>query len=1238
LNSPIEVLDIKVVELESVGLRTRNTFRFYITNPTNDNYEFIWETMGEASPAWRCVQSAGMMFSGKRVEAVFEYLPEEIHVAESFYKFCIPSMGLEQVFLFTGKVAEPKVLFSTSKLDFHSVMLGGEGSSETIYLENHEHLPFQFAIDKYSLMQLDGPHGPVLDIVPQQGTVPPHGKIAINLFFHPQEEVVYNFNIVCNVKRKPNKLSLNVKGEGYSCHPFIQLEQAEDLANSGADVNSSMSSVSRYLTLRPAPAVNYADFGAVQVLDTIAKTLTVTNNGKFNFDYIWDIENISSMLTLSGGKLGGTLLKAEELRYKITFAPTHEGNIEGSMLSFTVAGKYVYNIVPRGSGVKPALRFSFMHHNFGHCFVTSPGGSTVIEETVLHIVNHDPKSNIAIECTFQKTRALWAECPPTVIAPGATLDVPIRFAPREVKEYAFVVPFVVNGATKVPVNILGSGINARLELVNGSQRRTNFGLVNVNAQAVRTVAVVNRSKRALPIQLIEQGEYGSGALMDRCVTFDPTAEVTIPPRGTLNLELSFKPNKRISQFTEDLLVRYAGLTKKLLNVSGKAQGPEIALDSDSLPFGLVVLDSQKIKKLTLENTGDVTITFQWTESTFGEHFSITPLSGKILPGAETSFDVIFKPKFPDEDIRQDAITCVIPGMDPLQLTCTGACITPPTENIQLLEFSSLARKAQEKTVQVSNPSDKDWYLSPALQGDDWKVPHEFKVPAKGTADLPITYYPLTMSDKPPLPPDASAAGSAAATAPASTNAAAVTDPAAADAEPAEPADPAHTGQLFVALPDGSAQLYKLRGIAGAPECSGEVTVETPAKKPATVTLKVKNWLAETQSLNVTVNLTDMPTPASFIVAANVTEIGPNGTKEFPLRFVSFTEGTSKGTITFTNPVTQEYCFFELTAKTTMPEVLETISIESPVRQTARYIITVENPLPADIPVSMGSAAKPEDWWSCDSEYVKLNELTPLSGRNEGTFEVEYRPLKPTSQPEELLLTIMTKELGTFKYKVIVKATPPLLKQVLRFDAPLGSMQSESFIFHAYNTVNSNYACAVKKPEYFTVQSALVVAPVAGGWEGEDVRLNVVFEPTVIGEIRDTLTLTSPEGGEYLCELIGNCTAPMPQGPYLLAQGGGGVEIPFRNCFSTSSTWSFSVDSPAFRVSAPTGVATVNAKTQSQCSVVFEPKEEHMNTAGGIITAKLFVTCTSIPNIPPWVFYLKGEIDPNAGAAPAGKKK
>jgi len=843
LNSPIEALDIKVVELESVGLRTRNTFRFYVTNTTNDNYEFIWESLGEASPSWRCVQGAGMMFAGKRIEIVFEYLPEEVHVAEAFFKFRIPSMGLSQMFLFTGKVAEPKVLFSTSKIDFHSVMLGGEGSNETIYLENHEHLPFQFAIDKYSLLQLDGPKGPVLDISPKEGTVSPYGKTAINLFFHPQEEVVYNFNIICAVKRKPNKLALNVKGEGYAVHPFIQLEQP-DLAGA-SDGGAS----NRYITLRPAPAINYADFGSVQVNDTVSKTLSVTNNGKFNFDYIWDIDSMSSMLSLSGGKLGGTLLKAEELVYKLSFAPKHEGNLDGSPISFTVAGKYVFNIVPRGSGVKPALRFSFMHHEFGPCFVTSPGGSTVIEEIILRISNHDPLSNIAIECTFQKTRALWADCAPTVIAPGAVLEVPIRFAPREVKDYVFVVPFIINGSNKLLVNILGSGINARMELVNGSQRRTNFGLVDVGAGASRSVAIVNRSKKQLPVQLLEEGEYGSGNLQDRCVSFSPKGEFVIGPKETVSIQLSFNPTKRISQFTEDLLVRYAGMTRKLLNVSGKAQGTEIALDSDSLPFGIVVLDSQKIKKLTLENIGDLTITFQWMPNTFGQHFSISPLSGKILPGGEIAFDVLFKPKFADDDIRQDNMILMIPGLDPLKLTCTGSCILPPSENIQLLEFKSNARKAQEKSVKIQNPTDKDWYISPSLQGEHWKIPHEFKIPAKAAADLPVTYFPLTMVNSTSLGEEK-----------------------------------AHSGQLFIALPDGSAQLYKLRGEANAPECSGHYNVETPAKKAATVILKVNNWLGNTQRLDVTVNIKEKPTPATFIVAANVTEIGPNGTKEFPLRY------------------------------------------------------------------------------------------------------------------------------------------------------------------------------------------------------------------------------------------------------------------------------------------------------------------------------------------------------------------
>ena len=879
VNSPIEAADIRIIEADSTGLRSRNTYRFYVINPTNENYEFLWEPMGDPSPAWRCALSAGLLYSGKRVEMIFEYLPEDMAVAEAFYKFRLPSVGLEQIFLFAGKVTEPRVSFSVAKIDFHSVMLGGTGNTETIYIDNQEHLPFNFTFDRSALAQLEGPSGPILDISPKSGAIPPHGRVPVMLTFKPQEEVVYNFNIQCEVKRKPNKLSLNIKGEGYAVHPVIQIEES-DSAFIGSGGRS------HFVPLRPTPATNYADFGSVQVLDTVSKKIIVGNTGKYNFDYVWDTNSMGSALALTGGKLGGTLQKGGEMTYTLSFSPQREYSLEGgAMLSFTVAGKYTYNIIARGSGVKPALRFSFMHHDFGSCFVTSPGGSTVVEEAILRVVNHDPTNNISVECTFQKTRALWVECQPTVLDPGAVLDIPIRFAPREIKDYTFIVPFVVNGTGKVAVTVNGRGISARLELVNQGQRRLNFGVVNVNTEVRKTVMLVNRSRKALPVQLIEEGEYGIGTLQDRCITFSPSAPFTMAPKETVPIQLTFNPTRRIPLFTEDLNVSYAGVTRKLLSVSGKAQGLEVSLDTDSLPFGTVVLDSQKVKKLRLDNSGDLAISFEWLESTFGPHFNISPLSGKLAPGTEVSFDVTFRPKFVDGDVRQDRVTLLIPGMSPLSITCSGACISQPSDSVSTLRFESLARKQQEKVIKVANSSDKDWFVSPAFDGIHWRGPHELKIPAKGSANLTVTYFPLTMCVKTDRPPSGQAP--AANTAKGNAGGTAAATAAAADknnAAVAQSDENAHRGKLFLALPDGSALQYNLIGIAGPPECAGTVTVETPAKKPASLLMKLSNWLPEAQTFRTAITITEKPSQSTFIIAANAVEVGPNGTKDFHARY------------------------------------------------------------------------------------------------------------------------------------------------------------------------------------------------------------------------------------------------------------------------------------------------------------------------------------------------------------------
>ena len=287
--------------------------------------------------------------------------------------------------------------------------------------------------------------------------------------------------------------------------------------------------------------------------------MTVSNSGKYNFDYVWNLESIGSTVSVTGGKMGGTLQKSGYIEYQITFSPQKECSLEGSYFSFTVAGKYIYNISCKGIAVHPALKFSFMNYDFGSCFITSPGGTTVVEQIILKITNNDPISNISIECIYIKTRALWIDCPPTMVSPGVTLDVPICFAPREVIDYAFAVPFVVNGSGKLNVNIIGKGATARLEMVNAGQRKINFGIVNVGTETRKIIPLINRSKKPMTVQIIDDGTY-SGALADRCVEIFPNTEVTVQPRESLSVQIVFSPHKRVGAFSEELMIKYAGET------------------------------------------------------------------------------------------------------------------------------------------------------------------------------------------------------------------------------------------------------------------------------------------------------------------------------------------------------------------------------------------------------------------------------------------------------------------------------------------------------------------------------------------------------------------------------------------------------------------------------------------------------------------------------------------------------
>ena len=57
--------------------------------------------------------------------------------------------------------------------------------------------------------------------------MPARGQLALAVTFAPTVAATSNFNVLCLIKKKPSKLTLNVKGEGYAVHDGLQIEGAD---------------------------------------------------------------------------------------------------------------------------------------------------------------------------------------------------------------------------------------------------------------------------------------------------------------------------------------------------------------------------------------------------------------------------------------------------------------------------------------------------------------------------------------------------------------------------------------------------------------------------------------------------------------------------------------------------------------------------------------------------------------------------------------------------------------------------------------------------------------------------------------------------------------------------------------------------------------------------------------------------------------------------------------------------
>ncbi|KAJ1622753.1 hypothetical protein T492DRAFT_1126396 [Pavlovales sp. CCMP2436] len=102
-----------------------------------------------------------------------------------------------------------------------------------------------------------------------------------------------------------------------------------------------------------------------------------------------------------------------------------------------------------------------------------------------------------------------------------------------------------------------------------------------------------------------------------------------------------------------------------------------------------------------------------------------------------------------------------------------------------------------------------------------------------------------------------------------------------------------------------------------------------------------------------------------------------------------------------------------------------------------------------------------------------------------------------------------------------------------------------------------------------------------------VSVEIRFEPSRLGEVTDTLTIAHPDGGEYVCNLLGLGSEPGRLGPIVISAGQT-VQVPFKNVLNANVEFA-STASPAgaFAVGKPR--KTIPAKKGSAIAVSFKPE-------------------------------------------------
>ncbi|XP_031731518.1 hydrocephalus-inducing protein homolog isoform X1 [Anarrhichthys ocellatus] len=1127
----------RVIEFNSVDFSVPSTRCFSVVNPTSKPYSFKWRCEDTCGGPFCCLTPCGTILPGKKVEVCFEYVAEQFEAVESFWSFTIEALSLSVPFLCVGTTKEPLVYLDRPHIDFGELLVGRK-VEQTVDLVNGEEKLFHFSVLQSSLLSDDQQSSLILQ--PVTGTVAARDRLPLSVSFTPCRGGYVSFRLALRVKRKSEPLALTVKADCFSMSTSVQLEKPEGGLR---DISPN-----RKDTL---------DFGKVGISEQSAFNFLVSNLARFRSEVNFDLTGPSELLQhLQTKPQNGTIEVGKQLRSLLFFCPRSICNLRDVRLSIKVKHGPTFTFAIKGRAVAPSLEFSFTKHNFGKCFVYSPGMGPA-SRTLL--ISNKGERDISVESQFRNTSYLEMDFQPGILSPGAVMEAPVNFYPREASRYHERLTFVLNSCVTKHVDILGQGIEMKLEVENPKQRKVKLGSLVLGQKVKKQVVLVNRSPLDLSFTLL----LNTNTPLDpRDLSFSPAGELNLKASvGSCNVEIQFSPRQHTPPFTAELQAEFAGLLHPLLTIQGCCRGVEVQLDQDHLAFGAVVQRCQARKRIVMMNAGDIGARFQWKTGNFPPELSITPAKGYICPGMEVPFEVTFSPVELINDKRYENLSCCVEGSpSPVTLTVTGSCIVASTSK-EMVNFVCPVRGSHSQTLPVFNPTNQHCSIRPVVEGEQWSAASSVILEPLQNKTYKITYRPLSIT---------------------------------ADGKK-------HLGSVFFSFPDGTGMLYSLQGTAEPPKAEDNIVHELPAKTHHTEMLPVHNWLSKQQRFRVLMEILkpDKPDATVSLKGLEYIEVSALARRDYKMSFFTYREGHYNTKVTFHNEGSGEYLYYLVTFKATSPGVLSTIELVTPVRQTASATVQVENPLTTVTCLTT----------ECKCPEISAPLLHTVPGQSKGSLSFEYQPLRAGESTARL--TLHSNDLGYFHYNLLLTALPPPPEKTVHFNTCLGSSHSVLVKFTNHARFKTEYSGKTDCPE-FTVDKALPQV-------GSEVSMEVSFEPHQLGKVRGQLSVSSVIGGYYIFPLHGISLPPKAQGPFSVRTGHR-VAIPFKNIFLQTTTFSFQVDNNCFTVKEADPI--LSKKTHNILISFEAPPEGFPGPWFGKLTVSSQCSeghsrpCS-------WVYYLKG---------------